>query len=312
MRVLITGGAGFIGSNLADYLLDNNCEVIIIDDLSTGKKENIAHLKNKIKFVEADISTYKLFTLGDLDGVVHLAAQPSVPLSIENFKTSSSLNSLGSINVIDFCKGREIPFVYASSSAIYGNLPIGDDESNDIDLLSPYSADKYSMEIYAKVAFSAYNLSSIGLRFFNVYGPRQDPSSPYSGVISIFADKLLKKQSITINGGYQTRDFIYVNDVVHCIHLALNLAKEKKVCESVNVLTGTSVTINELSDTMCKDIGFDAEKTYRELPLGDPEVSKGTTNKLSNLLNIAPSKFTDIHSGLNKTIEFIRKSDIDE
>ena len=139
MRVLITGGAGFIGSNLADYLLDNNCEVIIIDDLSTGKKENIAHLKNKIKFVEADISTYKLFTLGDLDGVVHLAAQPSVPLSIENFKTSSSLNSLGSINVIDFCKGREIPFVYASSSAIYGNLPIGDDESNDIDfILSEY------------------------------------------------------------------------------------------------------------------------------------------------------------------------------
>ena len=130
--------------------------------------------------------------MGKIDGVIHLAAQASVPLSVEDFRISTRSNINGSINVMDYCCRSHVPLVYASSSAVYGNLPVGDDAIRDVDLLSPYAADKYVMEIYAQMAHKVYGLSSVGLRFFNVYGPRQDPHSPYSGVISVFIERMLK------------------------------------------------------------------------------------------------------------------------
>jgi UDP-glucose 4-epimerase len=128
-----------------------------------------------------------------------LAAQASVPISVAKFGSSSSSNMLGTIKVIDYCRVNQIPLVYASSSAIYGNLELGDDQNSRVDLVSPYATDKYAMELYAKTAYKLYQLSSIGLRFFNVYGPRQDSTSSYSGVISTFVDRLLRRKSITIN-----------------------------------------------------------------------------------------------------------------
>lgn len=307
MNILVTGGAGFIGSNLVDYLLDKKHKIIIVDNFSTGKKINIQHIKNDIVVYDESIENIDLNECGEINAIVHLAAQPSVPLSIENFKMSSESNINGTINVLDYCSQKKIPFVYASSSAIYGNLSLGDDKCYEIDLLSPYAADKYAMEIYAETAFKVYNLSSIGLRFFNVYGPRQDPSSPYSGVISIFADRLLKRESITINGGHQTRDFIYVKDVVKCIYEALNISRDNVICDSVNVLTGKSLTINQLSEIMERETGYHPEKTYKELPLGDPEVSQGTSEKLMELLHVTQSEFTKIEDGLSKTIKYIRE-----
>lgn len=306
MKILISGGAGFIGSNLCDFLIKNNHSIVVVDNLSTGSMKNLNKVVEKVSFHEENIEYFDFNKVGDIDVVVHLAAQPSVPLSVENFGDSSSSNLLGTINVIEYCRINKIPLIYASSSAIYGNLTLGDDKDSENDLLSPYAADKYAMEIYTKISYKLYQLSSIGLRFFNVYGPRQDPDSAYSGVISIFADRMLKNQDITINGGYQTRDFVYVNDVVNVIYRAIKVTSEKTICEVSNVLTGESVTINYLADQMMNIVGGKVEKKYQDLPTGDPEQSDGTTQKMVSLFDVELENFTQLKSGLAETIKFIR------
>ena len=207
--------------------------------------------------------------------------------------------------MIDHCRLHHIPLVYASSSAVYGNLEFGNDEKENVDLLSPYATDKYAMVLYSITAHKIYQISSVGLRFFNVYGPRQDPSSPYSGVISIFADKLLKGQNITINGGYQTRDFIYVKDAVNIIYRAIVLASNNSICEASNVLTGKSVTIDELAEQMMKIIDVKVEAKYQSLAAGDPEQSDGSTEKMVKLFTVELNKFTKLNNGLVDTVQYI-------
>ena len=307
MKYLVTGGAGFIGSHLVELLIENNYEVVCVDDLSTGYKSNLSSVIQKIDFYEEKIELFDFNKLSDIDAIVHLAAQPSVPLSITNFSDSSSSNLLGAIKVIDHCRLHNIPLVYASSSAIYGNFEFGNDEIENVDLLSPYATDKYAMELYSTTAHKIYQLSSVGLRFFNVYGPRQDPSSPYSGVISIFADKLLKGQNITINGGHQTRDFIYVKDVVNIIYSAIILASKNSICEISNILTGESITIDELAEKMMKIIDVNVEVNYQSLPVGDPAQSNGSSKKMTKLFSVELDKFTKLDKGLVNTVQFFLK-----
>ena len=304
MKYLITGGAGFIGSHLVELLIENNHEVVCVDDLSSGYKSNLSSVIQKIDFYEEKIELFDFNKLSDIDAIVHLAAQPSVPFSITNFSDSSPSNLLGAIKVIDHCRLHNIPLVYASSSAIYGNFEFGNDEIENVDLLSPYATDKYAMELYSTTAHKIYQLSSVGLRFFNVYGPRQDPSNPYSGVISIFADKLLKGQNITINGGYQTRDFIYVKDAVNIIYRAIVLASKNSICEASNVLTGESVTIDELAEKMMKIIDVKVEANYQSLATGDPEQSDGSTEKMVKLFTVELNKFTKLNNGLVDTVQY--------
>lgn len=311
MKIIVTGGAGFIGSNLADYLLEKNFDLIIVDDLSTGKLANLSQLIDRITFVNKKVEDINFNVFEGVDAVVHLAAQASVPLSIVDFKNSSKINLLASINVIDYCSSKNIPLVYASSSAVYGGLDLGDDEVNKVDLLSPYAADKFCMELYAGVANKLHNLSSVGLRFFNVYGPRQDPSSPYSGVISIFVNKMVNREAITINGGYQTRDFIFVNDIVNCIYKSLLLTRSNVVFETVNVLTGVSTSIDSLVDMLSNKIGHSVQKKYQPLEKGDVEHSSGTQNKMAKMFNIDSNSFTDMAKGLEITIDFLKLEDND-
>ena len=305
MKYLVTGGAGFIGSHLVELLIENNHEIVCVDDLSTGYKSNLSSVIKKIDFYEEKIELFDFNKHGDIDAIVHLAAQPSVPLSITNFSDSSSSNLLGAIKVIDHCRLHNIPLVYASSSAIYGNFEFGNDEIKNVDLLSPYATDKYAMELYSTTAHQIYQLSSVGLRFFNVYGPRQDPSSRYSGVISIFADKLLKGQNITINGGHQTRDFVYVVDVVNIIYRAIVLASNNSICETSNVLTGESVTIDALAEQMMNIINVKVEANYQSLAIGDPEQSDGSTEKMVKLFTVELNKFTKLNNGLVDTFQYI-------
>jgi UDP-glucose 4-epimerase len=307
MKYLITGGAGFIGSHLVELLIENNHEVVCVDDLSSGYKSNLSSVIQKIDFYEEKIELFDFNNFIDIDAIVHLAAQPSVPFSITNFSDSSSSNLLGAIKVIDHCRLHNIPLVYASSSAIYGNFEFGNDEIENVDLLSPYATDKYAMELYSTTAHKIYQLSSVGLRFFNVYGPRQDPSNPYSGVISIFADKLLKGQNITINGGHQTRDFIYVKDVVNIIYSAIILASKNSICEISNVLTGESITIDELAEKMMKIIDVNVEVNYQSLPAGDPAQSNGSSKKMTKLFTVELDKFTKLDKGLVNTVQFFLK-----
>lgn len=307
MKYLVTGGAGFIGSHLIELLINNNHKVACIDNLSTGYISNLSSVIDKIDFYEDKIEFFDLNKLKNISAIIHLAAQPSVPISINKFFESSSSNLLGAIKVIDFCRLNKVPIVYASSSAIYGNLEFGNDETNKIDLLSPYALDKYAMELYSKTAHKLYKLSSIGLRFFNVYGPRQDPSSPYSGVISIFADKLLKGENITINGGYQTRDFIYVKDVINIIYKAIILSSKQPISDIGNVLTGNSITIDKLAGKMMKIIDTNVNVTYKKLDFGDPEKSNGSTNKMVKLFKVDLNNFTPIETGLRSTIKYLMK-----
>jgi len=308
MKILITGGAGFIGSNLAKYLLDKSHDLIIIDNLSSGKISNIDSIKDSIRFFNSDVENFDFNTIGDNDVVFHLAAQASVPLSVTHFEKSSSSNILSSIKVMNFCAKKDIPFIYASSSAIYGELDVGDDKSHEIDLLSPYASDKYCMEVYAAVCHKIYNLRSIGLRFFNVYGPDQDPHSPYSGVISIFIEKLINNSPITVYGGHQSRDFVYVSDVVECLYKSIEILEDSCIFETVNVLTGKSVTINSLVDIISNSLNVNPKIEYLPIPAGDPEKSEGTDKKMSYLFRKPIQSFTSINIGLDETISHIKRS----
>jgi UDP-glucose 4-epimerase len=238
-----------------------------------------------------------------VDGIFHLAAQASVPYSIENFYNSSKNNILGSLKIFDWAKELEIPVVFASSSAIYGNLSLGDDSKSNYEILSPYALDKLTMEGYASMMFNVYDIKSIGLRFFNVYGPNQDPSNPYSGVISIFIDRILKGKTITVNGGYQTRDFVYVDDIVDVMLTSMHLLHESDICEFFNVGTGKSTSVDVLLNTIKDILNADPRIIKKELPKGDPEKSEGTYEKIIEILNIDLANFVTLETGLHKTIK---------
>ena len=299
---LVTGGAGFIGVNLIEYLLKSSHNIINVDDLLVGNKNNLinsANITNIIKPIQ-DIENLNIFQ--NIDGIFHLGAQSSVPVSIENPFESSTNNLLSTLKVFHIARTQKCPVVYASSSAIYGNLPMGDDASSKSDILSPYALDKLVMEKYAKLYAKLYDISTIGLRFFNVYGPKQDPSNPYSGVISIFIDRLLKNKPVTVNGGYQTRDFIYVDDIVEVLDSSMKICAKEMLHQIINVGTGISISIDKLLNILIDIIGSSPEIKYVSLPEGDPERSDGDYKNLENILKININKMTKIKQGLEKTV----------
>ena len=302
---LITGGCGFIGSTLIEKLISNGSKLFVIDNLSTGKISNLPKSK-KITFLKKSVQNIDDFNIDKLDGIFHLAAQTSVPKSIDNFYESTSNNLLSSMKIFDFAVKNLVPIVYASSSAVYGNLKLGSEKIENYDIISPYAQDKLTMEHYSKMIFKVYDLPSIGLRFFNVYGPKQDPNNPYSGVISIFINNLLKGQPIIINGGYQTRDFIYIDNIVSTMIISMEVLKKRKICEVLNVGTGISITINNLLKQLINISKTNPEIINKELPDGDPEKSAGNYEKLKMILGIDISTFVNINAGLNKTFEYCK------
>lgn len=305
MKYIVTGGAGFIGSHLTEELLKNGNLVSVYDDLSSGYESNLPKHES-LSFIRKKIQDENIEEISALDGIFHLGAQASVPISIEQFYESSNNNLSSSLKVFEVAKKFNAPVVYASSSAIYGNLPVGDDKKQNYDILSPYAQDKLSVEEYAKLFFELYHLSSIGLRFFNVYGPKQDPTNPYSGVISVFIDRFLNKLPVTINGGYQTRDFIYVKDIVKVLIRAMEYANSKKVYDFINVGTGLSTSVDELFNKLSCIFDYNPKKICKPLPLGDPAKSSGTFNKLTGILKIDQSEFFNLDYGLNQTINYFK------
>lgn len=303
-KFMVTGGCGFIGSHLVEFLDGAGHSVIVIDDLSTGFQSNLDGCNNQIEMIVSRVEDFDFRAVGNLDGVFHLAAQASVPYSIDHFYDSSATNVRSTIKVIDYCSRHKVPLVYASSSAVYGNLPLGD-EGAEVDILSPYAADKLVAEIYSAMAYKLYSLRSYGLRFFNVYGPRQDPKNPYSGVISIFVDRLLNGLPITINGGYQTRDFIYVNDIVEGLYRSYQYLQENDVAIYSNLLTGHSISIDELAKELASILGVNPDVNYRELPFGDPAVSLGATDRMNHNLKVGP--LTTLAVGLKETVDWMRE-----
>ena len=304
-KFLVTGGAGFIGSHLVDYLVDQGSKVLVIDNLSTGTLSNLEKSIDHIDFYNCSIDEFDLSQFSRVKAVFHLAAQASVPYSIKHFYQSSKSNMTGAFNVIDFCSKNDIPLIYASSSAVYGNSAMGV-EADSVETLSPYAMDKFALELYAKLANDLYMLKSFGLRFFNVYGPRQDSSSPYSGVISIFISKMLNEEIITVNDGTQSRDFIFIADVVNGLINAYHYLEKKNQSTICNLLTGKSVTINSLVVELSRIINIAPRIKYCELPIGDPKISMGSDLIMRDIL--LDREFIDLKSGLKETVEWFRLS----
>ena len=301
-KYLITGSAGFIGSHLVKKI-SNEYDLILVDDLSRGSLKFVPK-KYKKKLIKKKIQDLHKANFKKLKGIFHLAAQSSVPFSLKNLNESSANNLSSSIKVFDLAKKYSVPIVYASSSAIYGHLSKGKDNLKKYSITSPYAQDKLTLETYAKMCFEVFKISSVGLRLFNVYGPGQNPNNPYSAVIPIFLNKMKKNISVTINGGYQTRDFIFVDDVIKIMLLSMKKVQDNKKYEIFNVGTGRSVTINYLYNLIKNKLGSKSKFKKRKLDKFDPKKSSGTFKKMNKFLNLKKSFFTKLENGIQKTIDY--------
>lgn len=307
MNYLVTGGAGFIGSHLCEALLRDGHAVRVLDDLSTGSRGN---LPAGVALVEADVADAAAVrdAVADVDGVFHLAAIASVMRGATEWLGTHRANQTGSITVFDAIRqrGRPAPVVYASSAAVYGDavsVPI--DEDAERRPLSAYGADKYGSELHARVAGHGHGIPTTGLRFFNVYGPRQDPHSPYSGVISIFCERLLRGAPIDIFGdGRQTRDFIFVADVVAA--LVASMRHARCAAPVFNVCTGAPTSVLELAHTIADLAGRRADITHRPARAGEIRHSVGVPHRARAALGLgAPVALRD---GLRNVLDWLSAS----
>jgi nucleoside-diphosphate-sugar epimerase len=271
-RVVVTGGAGFIGSHLAGELADKGYNVVILDDLSTGHLDNIKDLlkRNNVSFVNGSITDLPLLKeqFKDTQYVFHHAASISVPESTENPQLYNENNIAGTLNVLIAAKDNSVSkVIFASSCAVYGDtseLPIT--EANLPDPLSPYAITKLTGEYYCKIFANVYNLPTVCFRYFNVYGPRQSPESQYAAAIPKFIKKAINNESPIIYGdGEQTRDFVFIRDIVS----ANILAAQSNVCGIYNVASGESVSINEVSDSIISLTGNKLEPVFENRRSGD-------------------------------------------
>ena len=301
-KYLITGCAGFVGSNLVKKI-SKDFDLILVDDLSRGFIKNL-EIKIRKRLIKKKIQDLNENKLKNIKGIFHLAAQSSVPVSLKSFNKSSTNNISSALKVFDLAKNLSVPVVYASSSAVYGNLPIGKDYLEKYSITSPYALDKLTMENYAKICHDIFNVSSVGLRLFNIYGPGQDPNNPYSAVIPKFMKRMKKNIPVMINGGYQTRDFIFIDDVIKILILSMKKTQSKKNYKVLNVGTGRSISINYLYKVMKNQLGSKSKFKKRKLEEFDPKKSSCNINKLNNFLNLKKSFFTKLEERIQKTINF--------
>ncbi|MGE0547209.1 MAG: SDR family NAD(P)-dependent oxidoreductase [Kofleriaceae bacterium] len=306
---VVTGGAGFIGSHTVDALIAQGHRVVVLDNFSTGKRENLtaAAATGNLEVVVCDIS-HGIFAalapvterLGRVERIVHLAAQVSVVHSVANPLVDMQINYGGTLHVLEYARAMGVrKVVFASSAAVYGDvdtMPVGEDTPTRP--LSPYGIDKlaseYALDYYANV----HGVPTTALRFFNVYGPRQDPTSPYSGVISIFADRAKAGRALTIFGdGNQTRDFVYVGDVVRAIVAALADGNSRLVA---NVGTGGEITINELARVIAELCGKTSVITHAAPRSGEILKSRARVDRLRDQLGVVAQ--TKLADGLRATL----------
>jgi UDP-glucose 4-epimerase len=308
-KVLVTGGAGFFGSHLTGALLAAGCAVSVLDNLSTGHLRNLDKVKNQISFYQGDIrdpETVNKATAG-CDTIFHLAAMVSVPQTIAEPLESARINDLGTLHIFEAARRtRAKRVVFASSSAVYGDDPqLPKREDMNPKPLSPYAVQKLSGEYYAHLYHKLYGIKTTSLRLFNVFGPRQDPSSPYSGVISIFMSKALSKTPPSIYGdGSQRRDFVYVKDVVNAGLLAANADNVAGI--SINVGTGRSIDINRLWDMICQMTGIELKPQYTAPRPGDIPASVADIQRLESVLDYRPRY--DFAEGLQQTFEWYKNN----
>jgi UDP-N-acetylglucosamine 4-epimerase len=315
MKILVTGGAGFIGSNLVLRLMndDHITAVKVLDNLETGRFANISSFKDhdKFEFIEGDIRNYAI-CLGatkGIDIVSHQAALGSVPRSVKDPITTHEVNATGTLNIFNAARENKIKrVVYAASSSTYGDhpgLPKVEDKIGSP--ISPYGVTKLINELYAKVFAELYNMEFVGLRYFNVYGPQQNPAGPYAAVIPLFIKALLDEKPPTINGaGDSSRDFTFVEDVVQANLLAMLTDDPNALNHVYNIAKGEQTTLNELFDILREISGKSIKPVYGPERGGDIKHSLADISKAKKLLGYDPA--TSPAEGLRKTFDWYKKN----
>ena len=286
-HALVTGGAGFIGSHIVEALIAKGCRVTVLDNLSTGSESNLDSVKNNITFVEGDIRDRRVLdnAAQSCDTIFHLAAVVSVPETIEDPVNSALTNDMGTLYVLEAAREKGVRrVVFSSSCAVYGDDPrLPKNEAMNPAPCSPYAVQKLTGEHHLRLGFDLYGLETVSLRYFNVYGPKQNPSSPYSGVISIFMNRAVEDQAPVIFGdGNQSRDFIYVADVVKANLLAATKAQAQG--EIINIGTGTDTQINRLWEMICALSGSTRSAQHQPARSGDIYASVADISHAKSIL----------------------------
>ena len=309
-KILVTGGAGFIGSNLTEALLKQGHQVRVLDNFSTGKRENLVFDKAYPSFeiIGGDIRdlTFCQKAIKSIEFVFHQAALPSVQRSVEDPLTSNSVNVEGTLNVLLAARDAGVKrLIYASSSSVYGDTPtLPKREAMFPNPLSPYALHKYIGEQYCWLFFQLYGLETVSLRYFNIFGPKQDPTSIYSAVIPRFIDALLEGRSPIIFGdGEQSRDFTYIDNVVQANLLAMT--REHLNGETINIACGRRTSLNQLLNILKNIMGSKVFPIYQEPRKGDVRDSLADIQTGKQILNYEPQ--VEIEAGLEKTVEYFRR-----
>lgn len=313
MKYLVTGGAGFIGSNLAERLLLQDSQVVILDNFSTGLRQNVKELQQMgkdLQVIEGDLRDREtcIKACKGVDYVLHQGALGSVPRSIEHPDATNENNVTGTMNIFLAARDAGVKrVVFASSSSVYGNsATLPKVETMIPNPISPYAASKYFTEVYARIFADLYNMEIIGLRYFNVFGRRQDPNSTYAAVIPIFVKKLMSNQIPEIHGdGTQSRDFSYVDNVIEANLLACK-ASQKACGQIFNIACGARTTLNDLYKKLAQLLGKNIEPRYIAPRPGDVKHSLADISKAKSLLGYEP-KF-DVFTGLEQAIGWYKEN----
>lgn len=307
MRVLITGGAGFIGSHIAEHFVKSGHEVRILDNLSSGRLDNIATFIESVSFTRGDVRNRRL--LDELSAgcelVYHQAAVVSVPYSVAYPQETHDVNIQGTLNVLEAARAQGVRrVIFAGSAAVYGEEPtLPKKESMAPEPIAPYGVEKITGEHYCGVFSRLYGLETTTLRYFNVFGPRQDPSSPYSGVISIFVDRALTERTPTIFGdGEQSRDFVFIDNVVQANVLAGQ--KSEAVGGTYNVGLGEETTLNQLVAMLSRIVGRELKPNYAQERAGDIRRSVADVSRLEEELGYDPQ--VGVEEGLKRLVDSLR------
>ena len=309
---LITGGAGFIGSHIAEYLLQNNAKKVrVLDNLTNGKQSNLDVLKqyDAFEFIEGDITNIETCqqACSNMDYVSHQAALGSVPRSIKEPVYFNEVNVGGFVNMLKASVDNNIKqFVYASSSSVYGDEPtLPKVESKIGKCLSPYAATKKTNELYAQIFADVYGMKLMGFRYFNIFGPRQDPDGDYAAVIPLFVKGIMKRLPVYINGdGEQTRDFTFVDNAVQVNIKGMLTDNPEALKQVYNVAIGENFSVNYLYNQVREHLQSDFEATYREPRAGDIRNSLANISMAQKLLNYQPTK--KFEEGLIETVNFFK------
>ena len=307
MRLLITGGGGFIGSHLVERLLNDGHDVRVLDNFATGRRENLVDFGDHIEIVEGDVQSYERAhtAVRGCEVVFHQAALPSVPRSVQDPLTSNAVNVIGTLNILLAARDSGVRrVVYASSSSVYGANPsLPKDESLSAQPISPYAVAKLAGEGYCRSFTEVYGLETVALRYFNVFGRRQDPLSQYAAVVPRFITMLLDGQAPTIFGdGEQSRDFTAVENVVHANLLAAEAPAERVAGLAMNAACGDRFTLNQLFDQIGELVGSEIRPVYAAPRIGDVKHSQADISLARERLGYEPT--TSLQEGLRRCVDF--------